>query len=159
MKLKELFANTNPVGCELRIGDVAFEVVGVLQSKGANMIGMDEDDIVMTPWTTMQMRLTGLKMGTASHTSSTVSSYPGDRFVVEGMALYPEQDSSITRDKLFYARFSQLNQIVFEAVSTDKVDQALQEVSELLRRRHRLSDDKENDFSIRNSADSNWFIR
>ncbi|MBR7127848.1 MAG: ABC transporter permease [Lentisphaeria bacterium] len=151
--VKELFNNSSPIGSELRIGDVSFEVVGVLQSKGANMIGMDEDDIVMTPWTTMQMRLTGLKMGNATNTSSTVSSYPGDRFVVSGVALYPEQDSSMTRDKLFYSRFSQLNQIVFSAVSTDKVDQALQEVSELLRRRHRLGVEKEDDFSIRNSAD------
>ena len=151
--VKELFGSSSPIGCELRIGDVAFEVVGVLQSKGANMIGMDEDDIVMTPWSTMQMRLTGLKTGTATNTSSTLSNYPGDRFVVSGVALYPEQDSSMTRDKLFYSRFSQLNQIVFSAVSTDKVNVALQEVSELLRRRHRLGADKEDDFSIRNSAD------
>lgn len=151
--VKELFNGLSPIGSELRIGDVSFEVVGVLKSKGANMIGMDEDDVIMAPWSTLQMRVTGLKMGTATNTTSTVSSYPGDRFVVSGVALYPEQDSSVTKDKLFYARFSQLNQIVFEAVSTDKVEQALQEVSEVLRRRHRIFGGKEDDFHIRNSAD------
>lgn len=151
--VKELFGGMSPVGTELRIGDVSFEVLGVLQSKGANMIGMDEDDVIMTPWSTMQMRLTGLKMGTATNTKSTVSSNPGERFVVSGVALYPEQDESVTRDKLFYARFSQLNQIVFSAISTDKIEQALQEVSSVLRRRHRISGEKEDDFHIRNSAD------
>ena len=151
--VKELFNGMSPVGSELRIGDVAFEVVGVLKSKGANMIGMDEDDVIMAPWSTLQMRVTGLKMGSATNTTSTVSNYPGDRFVVSGVALYPEQDISVTRDKLFYSRFSQLNQIVFEAVSTDKVEDALKEVSDVLRRRHRIYAGKEDDFHIRNSAD------
>lgn len=151
--VKELFGGLSPIESELRIGDVAFEVVGVLKGKGANMIGMDEDDVIMTPWSTLQMRVTGLKMGSPTNTTSTVSNYPGDRFVVSGVALYPEQDASVTRDKLFYSRFSQLNQIVFEAVSTDKVEQALQEVADVLRRRHRIYGEKEDDFHIRNSAD------
>ena len=151
--VREVFKGESPLNCELRIAEVAFKVIGVLQSKGANMMGMDEDDVVLTPWTTMRMRITGLKMGSASNTTSSISDSPGERFAVSGLALYPEQEKSITRDYLFYPRFTQLNQIIFSAVSTDKIDQAIEEVSELLRKRHRIKSTDEDDFHIRNSAD------
>jgi len=151
--VKEVFNGQSPLNCELRVGQVTFKVIGVLNAKGANMMGMDEDDVVMTPWTTLRMRVTGLKMGTASNTTSKVSSYPGDRFAVSGVALYPAQQDSITDDWMFYSRFTQINQILFSAISSDKVRAAVSEVTELLRKRHRLKTSQDNDFHIRNSAD------
>ncbi|MBQ4107093.1 MAG: ABC transporter permease [Lentisphaeria bacterium] len=151
--VKELFNGVDPVGLELRIGSVTFTIVGVLKSKGANMMGMDEDDVVLTPWTTMRMRVTGLTTGSATNTSSTISSNPGELFAVSGLSLYPEQEASLTRDKLFYNKFTRLNQIVFAAVSTDKVNQAIAEVTQLLRRRHRLTIEQDDDFRIHNSSD------
>ncbi len=151
--VREVFKGASPLNCELRIGEVTFKVIGVLKSKGANMMGMDEDDVVLTPWTTLRMRVTGLKMGTASNTTSTVSSYPGDRFAVSGLALYPEQDSSVTSNHLFYSRFTQINQIIFSAVNSDKVSDAVKEVTALLRKRHGLKVEDDDDFHIRNSAD------
>jgi len=151
--VKEVFGGASPVGSELRVGAVTFEVVGVLQSKGANMMGMDEDDVVLTPWTTLRMRVTGLKTGTATNTSSSVSDNPGERFAVSGVALYPEQDSRTTRDHLFYPRQTQINQIIFAAVSVDKVAQATKEVSALLRERHRLKADQDDDFRVFNASD------
>ena len=59
----------------------------------------------------------------------------------------------MTRDKLFYNKFTRLNQIVFAAVSTDKVNQAIAEVTQLLRRRHRLTIEQDDDFRIHNSSD------
>ncbi len=151
--VKEVFGGVSPLGCELRIGAVTFDVVGVLQSKGANMMGMDEDDVVLTPWTTLRMRVTGLRTGSAANTSSTVSSNPGDRFAVSGVALYPEQDSRTAKDHIFYPRQTQINQILFAAVSTDKVAAATREVSLLLRDRHRLKNDQDDDFRVFNAAD------
>ncbi|MGE4564989.1 MAG: ABC transporter permease [Victivallaceae bacterium] len=151
--VKELFKGLSPIGSELRIGEVTFTVVGVLKSKGANMMGMDEDDVVLTPWTTLQMRVTGLKAGNAASTASTVSSNPGDRFAVSGVALYPEQNTAITKDHLFTARFTQINQIVFSADSSDKVREAIAEVSKLLRERHRLKATDDDDFHVRNVGD------
>ncbi len=151
--VREVFGGNSPIGCELRIGEVAFEVIGVLKTKGANMMGMDEDDVVLTPWTTLRMRVTGLKTGTATNTSSTVSNYPGDRFAVSGVALYPEQSSSVTDDNLFYPRFTQINQIVVAAESAELTDQAVKEVTALLRERHRLKPEQDDDFRIRNSAE------
>ena len=151
--VKEVFGGMSPLGCELRIGEVTFEVVGVLNSKGANMMGMDEDDVVFTPWTTLRMRVTGLKYGNATNTSSTIADSPGSKFAVSGLALYPEPDSRTTRDHLFYAKHTQLNQIIFSAVSVDKVADATREVSQLLRKRHRLKTDQEDDFRVFNASD------
>jgi len=151
--VRELFNGMSPLDCELRIRNVSFTVIGVLKSKGANMVGMDEDDVVLTPWTTMRMRVTGLKYGSATSTKSTVSTSPGAKFAVSGVALYPEPDSSITNDYLFYAKQTQLNQVIFSAVSVDKVAQATKEVSDLLRKRHRLKTEDEDDFRVFNASD------
>lgn len=55
----KLFQTTNPLGRQIRINNVPFEVIGVLEAKGANLVGEDQDDIVLVPVTTMQKRLYG----------------------------------------------------------------------------------------------------
>ena len=47
----------NPIGKTLRFGSIPFRVVGVLESKGYNSMGQDQDDILMAPYTTVQKRL------------------------------------------------------------------------------------------------------
>ena len=53
----ELFRTSNPIGETVRISNIPFEVVGVLESKGANMFGEDQDNIVMVPFTTVLRRI------------------------------------------------------------------------------------------------------
>ncbi len=54
---KKLFQTTNPIGTTVRINQIPFEVVGVLEEKGANIVGEDQDDILLMPYTTVQKRL------------------------------------------------------------------------------------------------------
>ncbi len=49
----------DPVGQIIRIKNVPFTVIGLLGSKGMNMMGSDQDDIIMVPWTSAMKRLTG----------------------------------------------------------------------------------------------------
>jgi putative ABC transport system permease protein len=54
-----LFPGTDPVGSQLQIRNVPFDIVGVLAPKGQNAGGQDQDDIVVIPYTTAQARLSG----------------------------------------------------------------------------------------------------
>lgn len=47
----------NPVGKVIRFGNIPFTVIGVLESKGTNSMGMDQDDIVLAPYTTVMKRI------------------------------------------------------------------------------------------------------
>ncbi len=46
-----------PLGKVVRMGKIPVKVVGVLESKGQNMMGMDQDDVVIMPYTTVQKRM------------------------------------------------------------------------------------------------------
>ena len=54
-----LFPDTDPVGQQLRLRNVPFKVIGVLSGKGQNAGGMDQDDLVLVPYTTALYRLSG----------------------------------------------------------------------------------------------------
>ena len=148
--VREVFNGESPIDSIIRLGSVSFTVVGVLEKKGANMMGMDEDDIVIAPWTTIRLRITGLKTGTATDTTSTPSTSPSDLYPAEGVAFYPEQDENLETDTLLMPRFTHVDQIMVSAVSPSLINQAETEVEQLLRERHHLAEDAENDFRIRN---------
>ncbi len=55
-----LFSDTaNPVGQYIQVGSIPMQVIGVMQEKGAAMFGRDQDDMVLTPYTTAMMRVLG----------------------------------------------------------------------------------------------------
>lgn len=100
---RELFGAVNPVGQTVRINRVAFDVVGLLESKGVGSDGRDNDDTVLVPFTSLERYLAG------SERSGTL----------------------LAAAKTGYE----------PAV-------AKQEIRDLLRQRHRLSDDEDDDFRI-----------
>ena len=151
--VRELFNGLSPIDNEIRIANTTFKVIGVPQSKGANMMGMDEDDVILLPWTTARLRLTGLKTGTATDTTSTAATSPSALYPGEGVALYPAPVDTLEDDTLLIPKFIHIDQILLTAVAPDRVNEAVDSVTELLRERHRLKDDQENDFRVRNSAE------
>ena len=54
-----LFGPANPVGKTIRIRGAPFRVLGLLSAKGLSMVGQDQDDIVLMPYTSAMVRLTG----------------------------------------------------------------------------------------------------
>ncbi|MBP5650194.1 MAG: ABC transporter permease [Bacteroidales bacterium] len=68
-----LFTNgENPIGQVVRFGSIPMKIIGVLESKGQNQMGQDQDDIVLAPYTTVQKRfmaITHFNMMFASATS------------------------------------------------------------------------------------------
>ncbi len=55
-----LFGDENPVGKQIRIGNLPFRVTGVLESKGQSVMGDDQDDRIFAPFTTVQRKISGI---------------------------------------------------------------------------------------------------
>ena len=158
---QNLFPKMSPLGREIRINNVAFRVIGVLSRKGANMVGMDQDNIVLAPWTTVKYRVSGATLtstnqsgsasGDASSTSDAVNTlsslYPGPT------SLYLSRTATQEADTPQPVRFTNVDQIVIKVVSENKVSRAMTQITELLRERHRIRPGDEEDFSIRDMAE------
>ena len=56
--VEQLFPNEDPVGQTLRIRNIPFKIVGVLEAKGFNLFGQDQDDTVVIPYTSHMRRIT-----------------------------------------------------------------------------------------------------
>ena len=94
----------NPVGKVIRFQKLPFRVAGVLKSKGYNSMGMDQDDLILAPYTTIQKKILAI---------------------------------------------THLQGITCSALKEEYTDQAIDEISEILRRNHRLRETDDDDFTIR----------
>jgi ABC-type antimicrobial peptide transport system permease subunit len=164
--VRELFSGESPVGKELRVQNVSFRVIGVLSSKGANMMGMDQDDILLAPWTTIKYRVTGSTLanvnqssagsgagaGASSGTGSAVNSlsqlYPNTQ-----LNLYPVQSATQAADTPLPVRFTNVDQIMAAAEEGDEIPLAMRQISTLLRERHRIHPGETDDFNIRDMTE------
>jgi ABC-type antimicrobial peptide transport system permease subunit len=152
---RELFQGSSPIGKEMRVLNISFKVVGVLSSKGANMMGMDQDDIVIAPWTTIKFRVgasSSTSSGTSSSTTSTASS-PSQLYPNSQTSLYPVPSDTQTADNPKPVRFTNVDQIVAAANSAAEIPQAIDQMTALLRERHRIRNPKDDDFNIRNMTE------
>jgi putative ABC transport system permease protein len=105
---QNLFGNSDPTGQTVRIGNLPFQVVGVLTAKGQSGLGQDQDDGVYIPITTLQKKITG-------------------------------------QDWLQY--------IMASASSQAASFSAQNQITAVLRDRHRIRAGQDDDFSVRNLAD------
>ena len=55
--VKELFGDHDPIGKTVRFKSIPMTVVGVLKSKGYNSWGMDQDNVMIAPYTTVMKRI------------------------------------------------------------------------------------------------------
>ena len=99
---------SDPIGKIIRFNKVPFRVIGVLKSKGYNSMGMDQDDIVLAPYSTVMKRLLAVQY-------------------LEG--------------------------IFASALTEDMTENAIDEITTILRRTHKLLPTDEDDFTIRSQQE------
>jgi putative ABC transport system permease protein len=63
---EKLFPGLDPIGQTIRVRNLPFRVVGVLAAKGQSMVGQDQDDTAVTPYTTVQRKLLGQQIPSIS---------------------------------------------------------------------------------------------
>ena len=105
----ELFnEHVDPVGKMIRFKSIPFRVIGVLKSKGYNSFGMDQDNLIITPYTTVMKRVTAQ---------------------------------------------TYLSSINCSALTEEMTDDAIAELTEVLRQQHKLKEDADDDFTIRSQQE------
>lgn len=95
---------SDPTGKVIRCNQIPFRVIGVLKSKGYNSMGMDQDDVVLAPYSTVMKRLLAQ---------------------------------------------TYLSGIFASALTEDMTDEAVDEITTILRREHKLKETDDDDFTIR----------
>ena len=162
----ELFNDQSPLGREIRMQNVGFRVIGVLSQRGANMMGMDQDDIIIAPWTSIKARvsstqLTNVNQSSATAVGSTMSSvtaattvntlnqsYPGKQD-----SIYPTIDPLRPIDYPQQTRFPNIDQIIARASSGEEIPLAIRQITDLLHERHHIKAGQPNDFSVRDMTE------
>lgn len=149
--VKEVFEGASPIGRTLRMQNVPFRVIGVLSRKGANMVGMDQDDIVLAPWTTIKYRVSGSALGQVNQSSG--ASATSDLYPRTTISLYPEQTESQLTNSPRPSRSTTVDQITIKATSTAAIPRVIASVEALLRERHHISAGETDDFNLRDMTE------
>jgi ABC-type antimicrobial peptide transport system permease subunit len=162
--VKELFAGESPLGKEVRVNSVAFKVIGVLSAKGANMMGIDQDDILLAPWTAIKYRVAGSSLANVNQSAQGSQSTSGadasqkvntlnQIYPSSQVNLYPVPSAAQQANTPLPVRFTNVDQIQVAARSTKDIPLAIQQITQLLRERHKIKTGEPDDFSIRDMTE------
>ena len=108
--VEELFGSKDfdAVGKTIRFKSIPFRIIGILKSKGYNNWGMDQDNVIIAPYSTVMKRI---------------------------------------------AAQTYFNSIIVSALSEELSEKAIDELTEILRRNHKIKDEAEEDFTIRSQQE------
>ena len=131
---QQLFGDsTDPIGALVQVKGVPLRVIGVLTAKGQTAYGQDQDDVVMIPFHTGERKVLGVAAPSAAQTPlNWVYPLPPNPYLLQPRL----------------AGF--VNQLYLQAASADLIKPAIAEVTETLRRRHRIAAGAPADFAVRN---------
>ena len=150
--VKELFEGESPIGKEVVVNDVPLRVIGVLTRKGTNIIGVDEDDIVLAPWTTIKFRVSASSSPNAPARKDATDPAAGllsRRYPRSEVGPYLTQSSTQALDTPKLERFSNVDAILVRAVATEEIPAAKEQIRELLHERHRIAEGQDDDFDVK----------
>jgi ABC-type antimicrobial peptide transport system permease subunit len=157
--VRELFQGKSPVGKKVRVQNVSFLVKGVLSRKGANMMGMDQDDVLLAPWTAIKYRVTGSSVSNVNQSSTAQSDSSQqvnslDQIYPDAQPnLYPVPSATQTADTPQPVRFTNVDEILVAARSTGQIGTAIEQITGLLRERHRIRGGEPDDFTVRDMTE------
>ncbi len=154
--VRELFEGASPVGKEIRIKNITFKVIGVLTPKGANMMGFDQDDVVLAPWTTIKYRVTGTSLANTNQSTAAATDSVNtlsNLYPTAQRSLYPERSSVQQANNPMPVRFANIDQIMAAANNSGEISMAIDQATGVLRERHRLRAGEPDDFNIRDMAE------
>ncbi len=152
---RELFDDQSPVGQEVYVNDVPLRVIGVLSRKGADIIGEDQDDLLVAPWTTVKFRVSA---GAASSAESgdaagsnpnALLSLMARRYPRRPVAPFPTISLLQSIDTPRLERLSNVDSIMVRALSTEEIPSAMEQINRVLRERHRIAAGEPADFAVR----------
>ncbi|MFY7874009.1 MAG: ABC transporter permease [Pirellula sp.] len=155
--VKELFDNQSPIGKSVRINNVPIRIIGVLERKGANVMGMDQDDVLLTPWTTMKNRVSASTLGSVNQSvlassANGVNSF-GDAYPRSFIELYTTLTATQMMNTPRPQRLTNVDQIFASAVSMELIETAVDEIQQALSRSHNIRDGQVDDFNLRNMTE------
>ena len=131
---RQLFGPTaNPIGAVIQAKGVPLRVVGILGSKGQTPFGTDQDDVIMTPFSTAEHKVLGVAA-------------PSQEQVPLNWVYPPAPNPYNFKQRLT----GYVNQIYVQAASQAQVPVAIAQANEILARRHRIRAGGASDFSVRN---------
>ncbi|MCX6877516.1 MAG: ABC transporter permease [Verrucomicrobia bacterium] len=155
--VRELFQGQSPVGQELRLQNVSLRVLGVLEKKGASMMGRDQDDILIAPWTTIKFRVSGTSTANtaaAATAAGTSTSTPrGQLYPGSAQGLYAARSAIQTKNSPMPVRLITVDQIIVAATSAAETKDATTEITGLLHDRHHIAEGEVDDFNVRDMAE------
>ena len=159
--VRELFMDESPLGKEIRIGNKPFTVIGVLTPKGSNAMGMDQDDIVMTPWTALKYKVSGTSVANVNQSATAttdptqqVNSLSG-RYPSVQPKLFPVASAQQKANNPQIERMTNVDVIMVRVASSLDVPEAKRQITSLLHRAHRIRPGQPDDFNIRDMTEQN----
>ena len=158
--VRELFQGQSPIGKEIRVQNITFKVIGVLNGKGANMMGLDQDDILLAPWTTIKYRVSGSTLANVNQSATSTNTDPSQQVntlntIYPGSAatIYPTQSPTQVADTPLPVRFTNVDQILASADSQEDIPLAVRQITQLLHERHHIRAGQPDDFNVRDMAE------
>ncbi len=153
---RELFEDESPIGKMIRIRNVPFRVVGLLDPRGANMQGQDQDDVIIAPWTTIKFRVNSQGAGSANGAVVAATSSASSTITVNSLSnpypaptpLYPQPSIVQQADTPQPVRQTNVDFIMAKAAGADEVADAMDQIASVLRDRHHIMAGDDDDFKV-----------